>query len=301
VLVCFARLRNECHFDRFQRYNTFDWIFSQANVAINKSNREFNAKELAYMYNEWVAEVKANVPNEKLLIFAAKDGWKPPSEGANDEGPNKRRRKVVGIEDAESTSNTLSLTSLNDNCLVRMLSNLPFQDLNTFAACNHQCRERRRHESLDQTRLGTIVCDEDSTIRSLFNAIVNNERNNAFTGNRTHVRIESFERLVMTNMNSLNNVTETLVYQAQMLGVNGLDLSQNPLDDERAVYDDGLLLILARILPYLREVNLSYVQTVHGMIVASLGTSASNALILADYLGMAQTETLIFVDAVLSV
>jgi hypothetical protein len=55
----------------------FDWIFSQANVAINKSNREFNAKELAIMYNEWVAEVKENVPNEKLLVFAPQDGWKP--------------------------------------------------------------------------------------------------------------------------------------------------------------------------------------------------------------------------------
>jgi hypothetical protein len=84
----------------------------------------------------------------------------------------------------------------------------------------------------------------------------------------------------MTNMNSLNNVSETLVYQAQMLGVNGLDLSQNPLDDKRAVYDNGLLLILARILPNLREVNLSYVQTVHGMIVASLGTSPSNVLVM---------------------
>jgi hypothetical protein len=55
----------------------FDWIFSQANVSVNKSNREFNAKELAYMYNEWVAEVKENVPNEKLLVFAPQDGWKP--------------------------------------------------------------------------------------------------------------------------------------------------------------------------------------------------------------------------------
>jgi hypothetical protein len=55
----------------------FDWIFSQANVAVNKSNREFNAKELAIMYNEWVAEVKENVPNEKLLVFAPQDGWKP--------------------------------------------------------------------------------------------------------------------------------------------------------------------------------------------------------------------------------
>jgi hypothetical protein len=53
----------------------FDWIFAQANVAVNKSNREFNAKELAIMYNEWVAEVKENVPNERLLVFACSTRW----------------------------------------------------------------------------------------------------------------------------------------------------------------------------------------------------------------------------------
>ena len=55
----------------------FDWIFAQGNVAVDKSNTEFNAEELANMYNEWVAEVKENVPSEKLLVFAAQDGWKP--------------------------------------------------------------------------------------------------------------------------------------------------------------------------------------------------------------------------------
>jgi len=56
--------------------------------------------------------------------------------------------------------------------------------------CNQQCDELRRHESLDQTRAGTIVCGERTTTRSLLNAIVNNEWDNAFTGNRTHLRIE---------------------------------------------------------------------------------------------------------------
>jgi hypothetical protein len=53
----------------------FDWIFSQSNGAVDKNNTKFNAKELAYMCNEWVAEVKANVPNVKLLIFAAQGRW----------------------------------------------------------------------------------------------------------------------------------------------------------------------------------------------------------------------------------
>ena len=90
--------------------------------------------------------------------------------------PNMRKARTSGAATKSESSRTpnatsaLSLTSLNDNCLVLMLSNLPFQDLNSFAMCNRQCCELRRHESLDQTRSGTIVCGEDSTIRSLFDA-----------------------------------------------------------------------------------------------------------------------------------
>ena len=68
----------------------------------------------------------------------------------------------------------------------------------------------------------------------------------------THLRIEGFEGFLPLR-NSLNNVAETRVYQAQMLGVKSLDLSQNPLDDERTVHRDGLLVILARILPHLER------------------------------------------------
>ena len=28
-------------------------------------------------FNEWVEEVKATVPEDKLLVFEAKQGWKP--------------------------------------------------------------------------------------------------------------------------------------------------------------------------------------------------------------------------------
>lgn len=63
---------------KVQQYKMlFDWMFAQGNVAVDKNNKEFNAEDLAIMYNEWVAEVKANVPSDNLLVFAAQDGWKP--------------------------------------------------------------------------------------------------------------------------------------------------------------------------------------------------------------------------------
>lgn len=58
----------------------FDWIFAQGNVVAlddNDANIKYNATQLAEMYNMWVAEVQQTVPREKLLVFAAQDGWKP--------------------------------------------------------------------------------------------------------------------------------------------------------------------------------------------------------------------------------
>lgn len=54
----------------------FHWIFAQENVYWDESF-EFDANDLAAMYNNWVAKIKAYVPEEKLLVFAPKDGWRP--------------------------------------------------------------------------------------------------------------------------------------------------------------------------------------------------------------------------------
>ncbi len=54
----------------------FHWIFAQRHVYFDE-NLVFHDEDLANMYNEWVNEVKATVPEEKLLVFAPKDGWKP--------------------------------------------------------------------------------------------------------------------------------------------------------------------------------------------------------------------------------
>lgn len=54
----------------------FPWIFAQRDVYWDE-NFELNETDLANMYNTWVAEVKAAVPEEKLLVFAPKDEWKP--------------------------------------------------------------------------------------------------------------------------------------------------------------------------------------------------------------------------------
>jgi hypothetical protein len=51
-----------------------------------------------------------------------------------------------------------SFDDINDDCLLLTLSYLSFEDLNSVAICNQQCRNVRDNEKLYQTRSGTIVC-----------------------------------------------------------------------------------------------------------------------------------------------
>jgi len=53
------------------------WVFEQRGVRLKEDTGEFDADELAAAYNGWVEEVKASVPAERLLVFAAQDGWGP--------------------------------------------------------------------------------------------------------------------------------------------------------------------------------------------------------------------------------
>lgn len=179
-------------------------------------------------------------------------GWIRKHHG--DENPAKRAR----IDDAPAIKvSASSLTDLNDNCLVHMLSYLPFEDLNSVDVCNRHCREVRRHESLDQTRSGTIVCRENTTIESLLNAVANNRWRNIFKGNRTNLRIEGFERLPSCTHNTPQSANRALLRR-----VTSLNLSRNPRDAERPIQHNTLM-HLVRILPNLREVNLSHVKTVN--------------------------------------
>lgn len=54
----------------------FRWILAKRQVYWD-DNFELDAQDLANMYNNWVDQGKATVPEEKLLVFPPKDGWKP--------------------------------------------------------------------------------------------------------------------------------------------------------------------------------------------------------------------------------
>ena len=54
-----------------------NWVFQDIGAPLNPETRTSNRQELVKAYSDWIERVKADVPPENLLIFAAKDGWQP--------------------------------------------------------------------------------------------------------------------------------------------------------------------------------------------------------------------------------
>lgn len=94
------------------------------------------------------------------------------------------------------------LDFLNDNVLTGILTFLHYEDLNTVAICNRRLRTIRANPSLNQTRSGTIVFEEDGG-RDSFTRLVEMIRQrrlaNVFQGNRTVLRLRGFSVNFDTN------------------------------------------------------------------------------------------------------
>lgn len=91
-----------------------------------------------------------------------------------------------------------SLISLyNHDCLLQILQFLPWEDLNTFAITSKQCRTVRNHDSLDQTRSGTIRLNKAniSNAMEFMEQVRIRHWSQAFCGQRTHLRLTGLTRL----------------------------------------------------------------------------------------------------------
>lgn len=87
------------------------------------------------------------------------------------EEPPRQRQRLEEAADAPAVTPT-SLDSLNEDCLVQILSYLPTEDLNNnIPFCNQRLRTARNHESLDQTRTATLMLSRGFTFEELFTRI----------------------------------------------------------------------------------------------------------------------------------
>jgi hypothetical protein len=140
-----------------------------------------------------------------------------------EENAQKRRRLLlqVGVPSSALLA-PATFDSLNNDCLVNILSYLYSEDMNSIAICSKSCREARSNESLDQTRTGTIVCTQSATIRSIYNAIVRGGWNNAFSLHRTHLRIENVGIIKSESRLDMENVEKQSIRLEHVIS---LDLS----------------------------------------------------------------------------
>ena len=126
--------------------------------------------------------------------------------------------------------------------------------MNNVAECNRFCREARRHDSLDQTRTGTIVWAMPFFIDTVFyDMIAERGYHNVFQGNRSRLRVESY---AMRSTRYVESYSADQVQRAQLPGVTSLDMSCH--SPEHGHVDRNLLLIrLCQILPNLKELDAS--------------------------------------------
>ena len=87
---------------------------------------------------------------------------------------NTRSAKRNRVDKAQEVAIAL-FDDLNSDCLVNIFSWLSNDDMNSVAICSKNCREARANDSLDQTRIGTIICTENTTLESIRNSFVSQE------------------------------------------------------------------------------------------------------------------------------
>lgn len=71
---------------------------------------------------------------------------------ANEERENIKRRRIMDAKDATEDRLQAPFDSINDDCLLRILTYLPVDGLNNVTMCDSRFCQARNHDSLDQTR-----------------------------------------------------------------------------------------------------------------------------------------------------
>jgi hypothetical protein len=155
----------------------------------------------------------------------------------------------------------LSLDDINDNCILEIFKCLSVENLNSIAVfISRRNRDLRNHNSLDQTRTGTIVCTENTTVESIRDAFVTQEWNQVFRGNRTRLKIVGLER--MPRIRPSRSIFELRGGQDRLLltNVSSLDTSFDSLTINQIVPGYSTVLFFVSMLSNVREIDLSHMK-----------------------------------------
>jgi hypothetical protein len=166
-------------------------------------------------------------------------------------------------ETTEPDISTLSLLHDHD-CFLNILGFLSWEDLNTFSLTSKGCRQARCHSSLDQTRSGTIFLGNGASDTFEFIEKVSDKNwANAFSGDRTHLRLEGLPHLAPR----IDAIDGPFIHKiAPLKEVKTLDCSvletsrnQTWLLEYAEYVDKGLAqgLVVSLLFPNIREINMN--------------------------------------------
>jgi hypothetical protein len=148
-----------------------------------------------------------------------------------------------------------SFESLNNDCLVNILSYLSTDDLNNIiTVVNKACNKARDSESLDQTRTAIITCSDlrtRSTVSSLCAALGNASKT---------LTTSKFRKLKIVGMEKLENEYCTLAAASPLVNVIALELaSLHPISEEveSTVLPEYVLNRLTSLLPNVAYMTLN--------------------------------------------
>jgi len=218
---------------------------------MERSISEVHHYSLPHTLKEEARDSGCAIPCSYKKQWSSYDPIMSPSNEPSEERPRKRQR-------FDNATAPQSLTDINKDCLVYILSYLPLNDMNAVAICSRQCNEARRDESLNQSRSGTIVCGKKSSIRSLCNTMFEHTGDWTFQYSTGHLRILDVTRL---EGSEISRATFGLHF-AWMTGVTSIDLSSTlPFT---CITRQNVLSQLYRLIGMftnLRELDLSYVSS----------------------------------------
>ena len=155
---------------------------------------------------------------------------------------------------------SITFSSLNNDCMIQILQFLSVDDLNSFVTTCKRNRLSRSHDTLDQTRSGTISLGGPGGAKNILQLLLTIQKQRwaqAFGGNRTRLKLVGLPSLDASKMGDLKMVARG----TKLDEVTQLDISSSPTSSRKQLLvKNSVGKALSLILPNLRQVDMSHVR-----------------------------------------
>ena len=192
---------------------------------------------------------------QAAAIFVSENRCLPTMPKTKREAEDASDRPVKSQKLDTESPIALSLDDINDHCVLEIFNCLSVEELNSVAFfVSKRYYELRNHDSLDQTRTGTIIFTESTTLDSIRNAFVAQGWNQVFTGNRTRLKVVGLGRMPVIPA-EVERSADFVLPKVSCLDMSG---TPSPQGGTQEISSRSNVEAFAAMLPNLEELDLSY-------------------------------------------